>query len=159
MIGYVFALIALLCASGLGVFFKVADLKGCKPSVVSTMLFVSSSVVLWIYTLSTSGGHGVFPASNLKGLLIAAIACGACAGLGILTFQIGVRYGRIATSWLIVNLSTLVPAVMSFVIYREWQKEMRWQQLAAMVLILVSVFLLWRDKEIELRKSSDASKK
>ena len=92
-------------------------------------------------------GQSQFPPFTMKAVLIA-VFCGLCACFGILTFQNGVRYGRITTSWLIVNLSALLPTAMSFIIYDEF-KRMKWQHPVALVLTTVSVLLLWKDKKRE----------
>ena len=82
-----------------------------------------------------------------------AVVCGACAGIAILTFQVGIRYGRISTSWLVINLSTIVPAILSLVVYEEWKAGIKWQQIAGLALVLCSVILLWRDKAVEIARS------
>lgn len=153
-LGYIYLVFALLSAAGLGISHKMADIRDCKPAAVNLMLFMSASVLLWAYTLLgkiVGEGAGLFPPFTLNAVGVA-VACGLCACFGILTFQIGVRYGRITTSWLIVNLSTLVPATLSLFVYHEWEK-IRWQHAVTLVLVVASVFLLWRDKVIELRRA------
>jgi len=152
-LGYLFLILALLSAAGLGVCHKLADLKRCKPSAINVMLFGSASILFWGYLVGVSitGSQGsLLPLLPMRAVF-AAVACGVCACFGILTFQNGVRYGRIATSWLIVNLSTFVPSVLSLVIYQEWKEQFRWQQPAALALVIVSMFLLWRDKVAEIQ--------
>jgi len=154
-LGYLFLFLALVSAAGLGICHKVSDLRKCKPSAINVMLFFWASLLYWGYTIGFKaiGQHeSLFPPFTLKAVLVA-VACGICACFGILTFQIGVRYGRISTSWLIVNLSTLVPAILSLIVYQEWREQIRWQQPAALVLVIVSVFLLWRDKAVEIEKA------
>jgi len=111
--------------------------------------------VLWSYTLLYAVGRmkaSLFPPFTMAAVGVA-ILCGAFSGIAILTFQIGIRYGRISTSWLVINLSTIVPAVLSLVVYGEWKSGIKWQQLAGLALVLCSVFLLWRDKAVELARS------
>ncbi len=148
--GSVFLILALLSLSGLGICHKIADFYHCKASAISTLLFFWAAAVLWAYTLfQASIRHvGLFPPFTL-GATGVALACGACAGIAILTFQVGIRYGRISTSWLVINLSTLVPAVLSLLIYKEWKDGIKWQQLVALGLMFASVVLLWRDKARE----------
>src|SRR5687768_7222272 len=113
MSGSVFLIFALFSLSGLGICHKVADFYRCKPSAVSVMLFFWAGAVLWGYTVFKvlSAHVGLFPPFTANAVAVA-VFCGACAGIAILTFQIGVRYGRISTSWLVINLSTIVPAVL-----------------------------------------------
>ena len=152
-LGYLFLVLALLSAAGLGICHKLADLKGCKPSAVNVMLFCSASILFWGYAIGVKvvGQQGNLLSSLPVQVMLVAVTCGICACFGILTFQNGVRYGRIATSWLIVNLSTFVPSVLSLVIYQEWQERIQWQQPTALALVVLSMLLLWRDKVAEMR--------
>lgn len=146
--GSVCLLFALLSLSGLGICHKVADFHRCKPSAISVMMFFCAAGVLWSYTFFykvLTAKVGLFPPFTGSAVAVA-LLCGACAGIAILTFQVGVRYGRISTSWLVINLSTIIPAILSLIIYREWKAGLRWQQLVGLALVLVSIFLLWRDK-------------
>ncbi len=145
---------ALFSLSGLGICHKVADFKGCRPSAISVMLFFWAAAVLWGLTLfkTLRMNVGLFPPFTLPAVAVA-VLCGACAGIAILTFQIGIRYGRISTSWLVINLSTIVPAILSLIIYEEWRAGIKWQQIAGLVLVLCSVVLLWRDKAVEIARS------
>jgi drug/metabolite transporter (DMT)-like permease len=140
--GSILLILALLSLSGLGICHKVADFRRCRPSAISVMLFVGAATVVWGYTIL----HTL-----TRAVAVAAI-CGACAGIAILAFQVGVRYGRISTSWLVINLSTIVPAALSLLVYKEWKAGIKWQQLAGLVLVVLSVFLLWRDKAIEIAR-------
>lgn len=145
-----YLILALLSLSGLGICHKVADFYHCKASAISTLLFFWAAVVLWSYTLFHVVVRSVplFPPFTFSAVGVA-LGCGACAGVAILTFQVGVRYGRISTSWLVINLSTIVPAVLSLVVYQEWKAGFKWQQLVALGMMLASVVLLWRDKAVE----------
>jgi len=151
--GTIFLIFALLSLSGLGICHKVADFHRCKPSAISVVMFSAAAVVLWSYTIfyQVQRMHlTLFPPFTGNAVAVA-VFCGACAGIAILTFQIGVRYGRISTSWLVINLSTIVPALLSLVIYKEWQLGIKWQQKMGLALVMVSIFLLWRDKVEEQR--------
>src|SRR5690606_5119642 len=113
-VGTVFMILALFSLAGLGICHKLADSLRCKPTGVNVMLFFWAGLVLWAYTLLYTRLYQqvtLFPPFTLDAVLLAA-ACGACASIAILSFQIGIRYGRIATSWLVINLSTIVPALL-----------------------------------------------
>jgi drug/metabolite transporter (DMT)-like permease len=158
-VGSVFLILALLSFSGLGICHKVADFRRCRPSAVSVMLFCGGGVVLWGYTLLHTIGNSkvtLFPPFTTAAVAVA-VVCGAASGVAILTFQIGIRYGRISTSWLVINLSTIVPAILSLVIYGEWRSGIKWQQLAGLALVLCSVILLWRDKALEIARGEQAA--
>lgn len=151
--GMIFLIFALFSLSGLGVCHKVADFHRCKPSAISVVMFAAAAGVLWSYTLYQVVGMKLplFPPFTSSAVGVAVIS-GACAGIAILTFQIGIRYGRISTSWLVINLSTIVPAVLSLIVYREWQLGIKWQQIVGLLLVIMSVILLWRDKVEELKR-------
>jgi hypothetical protein len=154
--GTAFVILALLSLAGLGIGHKVADFQRCKPSAINVMLFFWAAAVLWSYTLLKTVGSGVSLFPPFTAAAVAwAVGCGLCASIAILTFQIGVRYGRISTSWLVINLSTIIPAVLSLVVYQEWKMQIHWQQPAALLLVLASVLLLWKDKAIELARGEE----
>jgi hypothetical protein len=156
-LGSIFLVLALFSLSGLGICHKVADFRGCRPSAVSVTMFAAEAVVLWGYTIvykMLAMNVGLFPPFT-PGAVAVAVACGACAGIAILTFQVGVRHGRISTSWLVINLSTIVPALLSLVIYEEWRMGIKWQQLVGLVLVFSSVICLWRDKAVELAQGGE----
>jgi hypothetical protein len=173
--GSIFLILALFSLSGLGICHKVADFQRCRPSAVSVTMFATAAAVLWVYTLVEVFGLGVglFPPFTRSAVLVAAL-CGACAGIAILTFQVGVRYGRISTSWLVINLSTIVPTLLSLIIYKEWNAGWKhiaevgssagWQQIiravwaawgrqiVGLTLVFASVVFLWRDKAVEIAR-------
>lgn len=153
-LGYLYLLLALLSAAGLGIAHKLADLRKCRPAAVNVTLFLTASLLLWGYTLFfkvMGQSADLFPPFHAKAVVVAVI-CGTFASFGILTFQIGVRYGRITTSWLVVNLSTLLPALLSLIVYREWQ-NLRWQHPVTLLLVILSIVLLWRDRVMEERRA------
>ncbi len=149
MSGYSFLALAVLCFCGLGLLHKVADFQKCRPSAINAYLFFWAWLFMTIYTLSLG--------SSLKapgGVTGVAIFCGLCASVAILTFQIGVRFGNISTSWLIINLSTAVPTLLSIVIYRE---EVGLRRGIALIAIVLSLIFLWKDKQMESRERKKIS--
>lgn len=80
-------------------------------------------------------------------------ALGALAGVAL---QAGIRYGKLATSWLIINLSAAVPTIGSVLFYRE---SISGRHVLALCLMVVSVFLLWKDKQEGQRKAELAASK
>ena len=100
-----------------GVTHKVSDHRGCRPEAVNLMLFLVAAAVMPEISMWRMGPTKVLdiPASGW----LTAVACGFLASVAILNFQHGVRFGKISTSWLIINLSTALPTVLSILIYRE----------------------------------------
>jgi drug/metabolite transporter (DMT)-like permease len=138
-----FYLAVAVCSLGmLGVLHKVADHRQCRPEAINLFLFFWASAILLIFCLVRGAGLLETP---LKALGVAAI-CGTLAGTAILFFQRGVRYGRISTSWLVINLSTIVPTVLAILVYHEKVSVRRAMSLA---LALASLGLLWLDRRRE----------
>ncbi len=73
-----------------------------------------------------------------------ALPSGICAATAILLFQIGVRVGKIATSWLIINLSAAIPILISLILYRE---KVGAKQLVALAAMLAALILLWLERK------------
>ncbi len=57
-----------------------------------------------------------------------------------------IRYGKISTSWLLINLSTAVPTVLSIVLYSEHVDVKR---AFGLVLAIVALILLWYERRQE----------
>jgi drug/metabolite transporter (DMT)-like permease len=78
-----------------------------------------------------------------------ALPFGAVAALAGVAFQAGIRYGKISTSWLIINFSAAVPTLASILIYHE---KIILRHSLALVLMAASVVLLWKDKQQDQRR-------
>jgi drug/metabolite transporter (DMT)-like permease len=128
----------------LGVLHKVADHRRCRPEAINLFLFLWAGLFLTGFAVFRTGVSTVVSAPATA--VAVAAACGTCASLAILHFQHGVRYGRISTSWLIINLSTAVPTVLSIMIYREAVSLRRGISLA---LAVCALLLLWQDRRLE----------
>jgi EamA domain-containing membrane protein RarD len=141
MSGYSFLALAVLCFCGLGLLHKVADFQKCRPSAINAYLFFWACLFTAVYTLSL--GSSLKAPAAVTGV---AVFCGLCASVAILAFQMGIRFGNISTSWLIINLSTGVPTMLSIVIYRE---AVGLRRGIALVAIVLSLIFLWRDRQLQ----------
>jgi drug/metabolite transporter (DMT)-like permease len=141
-IGYVFAVLAMLSIGVLGVLSKLADRKDCTPLNTTLILFGASSVFMGLYVSLVQGGT-LNPPKVVTGT---AIFFGALAVLAFWVFLYGLQFGKITTSWIFMNLSAVVPAALSAILYHE-----RVSALKAVVLglVVLSIFLLWKDKQQE----------
>ena len=137
--------LALLSFSTLGVFHKVADVKKCRPSALTALLYAASLVmaILLVTLVQRTGG------SAPGGVAALALPFGMSAAAAILAFQAGIRHGNIATSWLAINLSSGIPTVGSIVFYGE---PVQPTKALALLLIPVAMLLLWKDKKDEERR-------
>ena len=130
----------------LGLLHKQADLSNCRPRQINVLLFAWSALFS-ACSLLVRGQHLGVPHK----VWAIAIPSGISAATAILLFQIGVRYGRIAASWLIVNLSAAVPILFSIFIYGE---KVGPKQALALVAMLLSIFLLWLERRQAERTAS-----
>ena len=140
---YLYLAMAVCCLGMLGVLHKVADHRRCGPEAINFFLFLCAGVLLASFSLWRV--PGLVTQTPLKAVGVAAV-CGVLAGLAILNFQRGIRYGRISTSWLVINLSTIVPTVLSILVYKEVVSPRR---ALSLLLALVSLLLLWLDRKRE----------
>jgi len=147
--GYLHLLLAVASLGMLGVLHKVADHRRCRPQAINLIIFVCASFLVGLTAFIRSGSTAVFA---LPGRVLAiGTICGMCAGLAILNFQHAVRFGKISTSWLLINLSMAVPTALSILIYREQVTPKRG---VSMILTVAALALLWIDRQQEERKAN-----
>lgn len=128
----------------LGVLHKIADFRHCRAEAINLFLFLGAAAAMWAVSLLSLGA---VPIVALPPVAVGVgIVCGLLASTAILNFQHGVRYGKISTSWLIVNLSTALPSVLSIVIYRE---RLGARRAAGLALAVVALLLLWLERRRE----------
>jgi drug/metabolite transporter (DMT)-like permease len=151
-IGYLFMLGGLVAFSMMGVLHKLAEVSDCRPPMINALLFAWSTVFICGFVVLSPGIEGHVP------LRVATVAApsGLSAAIAILTFQSGIKYGRIATSWLIINLSTGLPAAVSIFLYHE---NVDARKLLALVFMLGSMLLLWKDKKDQEQQAAAAEKR
>ena len=148
-LGFVFMLGGLVAFSIMGVLHKLAEVRQCRPRMINVMLFGWSAALV-------CGVVALLPGSGLHvpgRVALIALPSGLGAAIAILTFQSGIKYGKIATSWLIINLSTGLPTAASIVFYGE-RVDVR--KVAALGCMLASMLLLWRDKKDQERQRAAA---
>lgn len=143
-LGYLYMVLSLTSFGLIGIFAKFADMKDCRPSAVYTfaygwsMLFSAISVVLF--------RGGSFSVPNV--VYAIALPFGVASAIGGIVFMAGIRYGKISTSWLVINLSAAVPAIGSVLFYKE---PVNARRIAVLLLAAISMVLLWKDKQMEER--------
>lgn len=149
-LGYMYMALALASFSLLGIFAKVADTKACRPSAIYALLFFWSLVLVSFFVVVFKHADFHAPAS----VHWIAVPFGISGALGGLAFQTGLRYGRISTSWLIINLSAAIPTLGSVVFYSE---PISARRVGLLFMIGLSIFLLWKDKESEEARTPNRS--
>ena len=145
-LGHLFLGMALLALGLIGIFHKIADQYRCRPRAISVSIFFWAGLFTVVYIIAT--GKTALVGETPGKLYLVAGVCGFLAAAAILAFQAGLRYGKgkIATSWVVINLSTALPTILSIVIYKEAVSP--WK-IVGLILVVVAVLLLWKDKQID----------
>ena len=142
--GYIFLLTAIIAFGSLGIFHKVADHPDCRPKMTALLLHFWGGVLALIYT-STLDVHGLkFP----NAVLLIGGCTGVIASLTLFIFQTGLKYGKISTSWLIINLTTAVPILISILVFGE---RLNPSKGIGVVLVFGAIVMLWLDKRADLK--------
>src|SRR5436190_13019413 len=147
-IGYLFAVLAMLSIGILGILSKLADRKGCTPLNTTLVLFGGSTVFMGIYVILVQR-QSLNPPRIVSGT---ALFFGALAVMAFWTFLYGLQFGKITTSWIFMNLSAVVPATLSTVIYQE---QISLAKGLALGFVVASILLLWKDKQKESNLKDD----
>lgn len=134
---YAFAAMAMIVV--LGLLHKYADRRQCRPEQINLLLFAWSALFGLLSLAAAGDVPGVAPLAVWK----VALPCGVFAATAVLLFQIGIRQGLIATSWLVINLSAAIPVVVSVAWYGE---RVAPRQALALIAMAAALVLLWLDR-------------
>lgn len=143
--GYLFLIGSLVGFSLLGILHKVADHPACRPRMITMLLLFWGVLLTAAYTVAFDPRGLRMPASVLG----IGAAAGAAASLALFAFQASLRYGKISTSWLILNLCVAVPLLISIVVYHETLPA---GKSIGVGMVFVAIFLMWWDKRIDLAR-------
>jgi drug/metabolite transporter (DMT)-like permease len=146
-LGYFLVFWSLFSYGVLGICHKLAERKQCRPQPLSAILMLGGFLGMNVFVLSGAGY--AIPSKALYTALI----CGTIALCAVWAFQEGIKHGKIATSWLIINLSAAIPTVASIVIYRE---AVNLKKLGILGLIVVAIVLVWLDRLEDLKQMDNA---
>ena len=113
--GYLYMILSLTCFGFIGIFAKFADSRGCKPSAVYTLAYGWAVLFGVLFVALFRGADFRVPGVVYE----IALPFGVASVIGGIVFLAGIRFGKISTSWLIINLSAAIPAVGSIVLYHE----------------------------------------
>ena len=150
---YGFLLLAVASLGTIGVLHKVADHKQCRPEAINLFIFLGAAIAMNTVSIARSGIGALLHISMVA--WVTAIVCGFIASIATLAFQHGVKYGKISTSWLIINLSMALPTVLSIVVYRE---VITLRRTIGLLLAVVTLIILWRERVYEeARRVASAS--
>lgn len=143
--GYVLVFVSLLSYGALGICHKLGERTRCRPKLLAMMLFVFGAL----------GMNGVILLNDVRytaprNVVVLAVICGVVGFAAIWAFQIGIEYGKIATSWLIINLSSVIPTIGSIILYHE---TINVRKILSIVLIFGAIVLVWKDGLEDMRRA------
>jgi EamA domain-containing membrane protein RarD len=140
-LGYWFMIVALFSFAGMGIIHKIGDLYACNPLHIALFTMASACFFSLAYA-AVAQRASLYSWSTTVPLI--ALPFGACAAAALWLFQRGLRYGRIATSWLLINLSAGISTFLSVVVYHE---PLNRRKIGVLLLIVFSLVLLWWDRK------------
>ncbi|MDB6026643.1 MAG: hypothetical protein JWM68_2866 [Verrucomicrobiales bacterium] len=144
--GYLFLFASIIAFGLLGIFHKVADHPECRPKMTALLLHFWGGVLALIYTVAFDERGLIFPP---KVLLIGSCT-GLVASLTLFVFQTALKYGKISTSWLIINLTAAVPVLISMLVFKE---KIGSTKAMGVGLVFAAMIMLWLDKKADLKKA------
>jgi drug/metabolite transporter (DMT)-like permease len=148
-LGYLFAVLAMLSIGMTGILSKLSDRYNCTPLNTSLIVFGGSSVLMGLYVSLVQRASLLPPAVvSETGLVFGVIAI-----LAFAIFLYGLQFGKLTSSWIFLNLSAIVPAVLSILIYRE---AVTLTKILVLGMVVASIVLLWKDKQREGSQVSTA---
>ena len=141
--GYFLVFWSLFSYGVLGICHKLAERKHCRPQPLSAVLMLGGFLGMNVFVL-LGAGYGI-----PRKALYTALICGTIALCALWAFQEGIKHGKIATSWLIINLSSAIPTIGSILVYRE---HISLKKVGILGLIVVAIVLVWLDRLQDLRQ-------
>ena len=141
--GYFLVFWSLFSYGILGICHKLAERKRCRPQPLAAVLMLGGFLGMNVFVL-LAAGYSIPPKA-----LYTALICGTIALCALWAFQEGIKHGKIATSWLIINLSAAIPTVASIVVYQE---AVSLKKLGILGLIVIAIVLVWLDRLEDLKQ-------
>ena len=133
----------------LGLISKIAERKKCNVSALVFSLMGWSTVVMLARSVSSQSGFQI----PFKAVAVA-IGFGIVGSVAYFAFQKSIEIGKLAVGWLMMGLSTGVPAIVSIWLYKE---KLTGLKVAAFALALVAMLLLFWGRMIENQRESKLS--
>ena len=144
-VGYLLLIGSLIGFGSLGIFHKIADHPSCRPRIITVLLLMWGAVLTGVYTALVDK-HGLHVPGKVLGM---GAAAGTMASLALFAFQASLRYGKISTSWLVINLCVAVPMLLSIVAYGE---KVTAGKGVGIAMVFAAIVLLWWDKNEDLER-------
>ncbi len=139
--GLMFCFLGTLSFGLLGCASKFAERKNCQASMLVVLLFGWAALVMLVRSSSLPSPWSL----PLKAAAVA-VACGICAALAYYAFQFSIGFGKVSVAWLMMNISSAIPAVVSVFVYGE---KLALLKILALGLVLLSLYLIFRGRRAE----------
>ena len=139
----------LLCFLGalsfglLGCASKFAERRNCQASVLVVLLFTWAMLMMLLRTAGLRSMLALPPRA-----IAVAVACGICAAVAYYAFQSSIGMGKLSVAWLMMNVSSAIPAVVSIFAYGESISPLK---ILALALVLVSLLLIFWGRQTEMQ--------
>jgi drug/metabolite transporter (DMT)-like permease len=143
--GLLFCFLGTLSFGLLGCASKFAERKNCKASVLVLLLFGWATLVMLVWSADLPSPLSL----PLRAVAVAAI-CGICAAVAYYAFQFSIGFGKVSVAWLMMNISSAIPAVVSVFVYREKLTPLK---VLALGLVLISLYLIFRGRRAETQSA------
>lgn len=127
----------------LGCASKAAERKKCQTSALVVMIYVWATLVMLIRSAGVPSPLSL----PLKAVAVAA-ACGICSALAYYAFQFSIGFGKVSVGWLMMNISSAIPAMVSLFVYGEKLTRLK---VLAFCLVLISLYLIFRGRRAEMQ--------
>jgi uncharacterized membrane protein len=134
--GVIYLVISILAFGVLGVSYKLSGRLKCNSRQVNLSFFLISLVVMLVWVCASRNLVLVKPA------IVLGSAMGLAAVIAVAVFREACAKGKLSTSWTILQLSLVVPALASVLYWHEMPSLRRWMGLG---LVLVAIVLLGVD--------------
>ena len=125
----------------LGCASKAAERKNCAASALVLMIYVWATLAMLI----RSAGLPSPMSLPLKAVAVA-VACGICSAVAYYAFQFSIGFGKVSVGWLMMNISSAIPAVVSVFVYHEKLTALK---ILALGLVLLSLYFIFYGRQAE----------
>jgi drug/metabolite transporter (DMT)-like permease len=141
--GILICFLGMLSFGLLGCASKAAERRNCQASALVAMIFGWATLVMLI----RSAGLPSPLSLPMKAAAVAA-ACGICAAVAYYAFQFSISFGKVSVAWLMMNISSAIPAVVSVLVYGEKLTRLK---VLALGLVLVALYFIFRGRRAEMQ--------
>jgi drug/metabolite transporter (DMT)-like permease len=128
---------------------KIAEQRSCAASGLVVSLFGWATLAMLLRTTALHSGFRM-PLN----VVAVAVVFGICAAVAYFAFQTSIKIGKVTVGWLMMNVSSGVPAAVSVWVYKEKLTPIK---IIAFALGLVSVLCLFWGQKIEAREAVKVS--